>query len=141
MQPLSNWKQFLDAVQKRPGLFWGGGERPFTSLVAFLDGYRLGFEEGSRAVGISPSDLVPADFHKFVTERFGREFPDGGKGWMTLIEEHTNSESEAFQLFFRLRYEYAASHVEPAEPGASPNGGPATPVGNSEVTEGPPSVS
>jgi len=28
-----------------------------------------------------------------------------------------------------------------AEPGAAPNGGPATPVGNSEVTEGPPSVS
>jgi hypothetical protein len=28
-----------------------------------------------------------------------------------------------------------------AEPGASPNGGPATPVGNSGVTEGPPSVS
>ncbi len=28
-----------------------------------------------------------------------------------------------------------------AEPGAAPNGGPATPVGNSRVTEGPPSVS
>ena len=28
-----------------------------------------------------------------------------------------------------------------AEPGASPNGGPATPLGNSGVTEGPPSVS
>jgi hypothetical protein len=29
----------------------------------------------------------------------------------------------------------------PAEPGAAPNGGPATPSGNSEVTDGPPSVS
>jgi hypothetical protein len=28
-----------------------------------------------------------------------------------------------------------------AEPGAAPNGGPATPLGNSGVTEGPPSVS
>ena len=28
-----------------------------------------------------------------------------------------------------------------AEPGAAPNGGPAKPSGNSEVTEGPPSVS
>jgi len=27
------------------------------------------------------------------------------------------------------------------EPGAAPNGDPATPVGNSRVTEGPPSVS
>jgi hypothetical protein len=29
----------------------------------------------------------------------------------------------------------------PAQPGASPNGGPATPLGNSGVAEGPPSVS
>ena len=28
-----------------------------------------------------------------------------------------------------------------AEPGAAPNGGPATPLGNSDVTDGPPSVS
>jgi hypothetical protein len=31
--------------------------------------------------------------------------------------------------------------VQDSEPGAAPNGGPATPVGNSEATEGPPSVS
>ena len=31
--------------------------------------------------------------------------------------------------------------TKPAEPGASPNSGPATPTGNSGVTEGPPSVS
>ena len=29
----------------------------------------------------------------------------------------------------------------PAEPGTAPNGGPTTPIGNSEVTEGSPSVS
>lgn len=29
----------------------------------------------------------------------------------------------------------------PAEPGAPPNGGPATPAGNSGVTKGPPSAS
>jgi hypothetical protein len=37
---------------------------------------------------------------------------------------------------------YGVSEDEPeAEPGAPPNGGPATPVGTSGVTEGPPSVS
>ena len=37
---------------------------------------------------------------------------------------------------------YGASGNEPqAEPDAPPNGGPALPVGNSGVTEGPPSVS
>jgi len=32
-------------------------------------------------------------------------------------------------------------HRTAAEPGAAPNGGPATPLGNSGATEGPPSVS
>ena len=88
-------------------MYWGGNERPFTSLVAFLSGYALGFGEGGRRGGIHPADLIPSDFHTFVTERFGRKYPDGGKGWMTLIEEHTGSETEAFELFFRLRDEYA----------------------------------
>ena len=34
-----------------------------------------------------------------------------------------------------------AAGTKPAEPGASPNNGPATPTGNSGVTEGPPWVS
>jgi hypothetical protein len=49
---------------------------------------------------------VPDDFHKFVTERFGQQFPDGGKGWMTFISEHSSSEQEAFNLFFQIREEY-----------------------------------
>src|SRR6266536_502945 len=37
--------------------------------------------------------------------------------------------------------EVIAAHYTMAEPGAAPNGGPATPAGNSGVAEGPPSVS
>jgi hypothetical protein len=33
-----------------------------------------------------------------------------------------------------------AAERKRAEPGAAPNGGPATPAGNSRVSEGPPSV-
>src|ERR1044071_1126928 len=110
MQPLTTSKELLASIQKRPGMYWGGGERPFTSLVAFLSGYALGFSEGRRTGGIPPSDLVPSDFHKFVTDRFGRRFPDGGKGWATLIEKHAKSEVEAFELFFKLRDEYDHRH-------------------------------
>ena len=37
--------------------------------------------------------------------------------------------------------EWASLQETGAEPSAAPNGGPASPVGNSNVTEGPPSVS
>lgn len=43
-------------------------------------------------------------------------------------------------LVFAL-HRAARTHQQHAEPGASPNGDPATPLGNSEVTKGPPSVS
>jgi hypothetical protein len=89
MPKLDTPKKLLNSIRDRSGLYWGGGERPFTSLVAFLNGYQVGFWSGSSRCQIDPFDLVPSDFHKFVTERFGRRFPDGGKGWQTFIEENT----------------------------------------------------
>ena len=105
-----NVKETLDAVHKRPGLFWGRPDHPFTSWIAFLSGYQLGYEMARREEGIKPQELVPEDFHKFVTEHFGETFPAGGRGWMGFIREHTSSEQEAFDLFFKLREEYDRSH-------------------------------
>lgn len=68
----------------------------------FQAGHMMALREGA----IQPSDLVPEDFNKFVTERFGETFPAGGRGWMSFIREHTSSEQEAFDLFFQLREEY-----------------------------------
>jgi hypothetical protein len=64
---------------------------------------------------------VPTDFHKFVTERFGRRFPAGGKGWQTFIEENTNNEKEAFALFFQLRAQYDKSKKGRSDSAASSN--------------------
>jgi hypothetical protein len=47
--------------------------------------------------------------------------------------EKPNTLAEAYRI-----QEFVRSQM--VEPGAAPNGGPATPVGNSAVTEGPPSV-
>ncbi len=106
MRALTTYKELLDSIHKRPGLYWGDPEHPFTSLVAFLNGYALGYAQAGCRDYIPPTDLVPDDFHKFVTERFGRRFPAGGKGWSTFIRVHTNSELDAFELFFQLRQEY-----------------------------------
>jgi hypothetical protein len=43
------------------------------------------------------------------------------------------------ELYYRLKT--GQEWKDQAEPGAAPNGGPATPPASSEVTEGPPSVS
>lgn len=70
-------------------MFWGPSEHPFTSLVAFVVGVQTG----------GGPELVP---HGSISS-----LP---KGWMTFIREHTTSEKEAFELFFRLREEYDQKH-------------------------------
>ena len=136
--------QLLDLIHRKPTLIWGGGPYPFTSLIAFLMGYPNGYcasecRTKERHNGIHPDELLPADFHQFVTEWFGDKFPAGGRGWQCFIRENTSSEQEAFDLFFKLRAEYDRVHI--AQPCAPPNGGPTTQLGNSGATEGPPSVS
>jgi hypothetical protein len=89
-------KDLLATLHRKPAMLWGNSEFPFTSLIAFISGVHVG--------GGFP-DLVPGDFHRFVAEHFGERWPSGG-GWMSFIREHTSSEAEAFEMFFRLREEY-----------------------------------
>ncbi|GAA5126560.1 hypothetical protein JIN84_15645 [Luteolibacter yonseiensis] len=89
-------------------MHWGDSDYPFTSLVAFVSGHDI----GSRG----RDQLMPWDFHQFVTGRFGHAYPHGGAGWMTFIEENTSSQEEAFQLFFQLCDEYDQSHPDGETP-------------------------
>jgi len=43
--------------------------------------------------------IIPNDFHQFVTECFGFKYPFGGHGYCSLIEKYTNSGDEALKLF------------------------------------------
>jgi len=97
---------FLEAIHKRPGMYLGPSDHLFTRLGGFLAGYEAGFVCCNYKNGPKPEDLVPHNFHKFVTERYGSTFPAGGKGWQYFIKENTSSEEEAFHLFFTLRAEY-----------------------------------
>ena len=105
MHPIRTWKEQLESLRLRPGLYWGGGDHPFTSLLAFLVGFQCGYGVAQQGYQILPHELLPDGFQKFVTERFGGTHP-ASKGWQSCIREHTSTEQEAFELFFRLRDEY-----------------------------------
>jgi len=62
---------------------------------------------------------------------------------MKEVADYCDSHRERFGLadHDELEDDYIATIRKTAELGAAPNGGPATPVGDSGVTEGPPSVS
>jgi hypothetical protein len=103
--------KLLQHIRTRPAMYFANTEHPFTSLLGFIGGYQVGYEQGKNRHGL-PSELVPFDFHKFVTEYFGEKFPAGGKGWSTFISERTKSEKEAFEMFFGLLDHYEAKHGE-----------------------------
>ena len=102
----------LNAIRERPGLYLGHSNAKFSTFIGFILGYEAGFEAGEHSTHngvVGSSSLVDnAGFHRFVTERCGRTFPDGGKGWQTFIRENTQSEEEAFELFFDLLSKYEA---------------------------------
>jgi hypothetical protein len=107
----SSWQSELAAIRQRPAFYLGGQDLLFTRLLAFWAGYAGGYNAAKRGF-MSSEQFVPADFTKFVTEYFGRKFPDGGSGWQTFIAENSKSEQEAFELFFRLREEYEKRHAK-----------------------------
>jgi hypothetical protein len=103
MSSSHTWQQELQAVRRE--LNRRDREYPFTTLLAFWEGYSAGYNAAQRGF-MTPEQLVPIDFHRFVTEYYGRTFPAGGRGWQTFIREHSTTEQEAFDLFFQLRDEY-----------------------------------
>jgi hypothetical protein len=119
-RPMGTAEQLLDSMHERPGLWWGGGDYPFTSLIAFVSGFRLGYSEAQRPLGFCSEDLVPQEFPKFVAEKLGNASPVAGMGWLTLITEHTSSEREAFDLFFQLRKEYDRVKIQTGAPKTKP---------------------
>jgi len=87
-------------------MYYGRSEKSFALLLVYVYGIQMGVTLASSQAKIQSEEFIPADFHRFVTERFGRQYPDGGKGWMTFVHENTSSDEEAFDLFFELRREY-----------------------------------
>jgi hypothetical protein len=105
MKSLENIETLFAEIHSKPAMFWGGGKHPFTSLVAFLAGYKMGSGTAPDSP-ITADKLIPHSFHDFVAHKMCATPTTGGKGWPTLIREATTSEEEAFELFFRLRAEY-----------------------------------
>ena len=109
--------EILIGVRDRPGLYLGLYNDSFTALCGFITGYQVGYHHGSWAHANPPAAdidqhacLVPHDFHRFVTESYGRGYPDGGRSWQVFVREDSSSEQEAFRLFFELLAEYDRQH-------------------------------
>ena len=71
-----SWPNELEAIHKRPGMFFGRTDKPFTSLLGFLTGYQCGYAAAQHG-HMSLEEFVPSGFAKSVVEYFGHTFPTG----------------------------------------------------------------
>ncbi len=113
----------LKAILGRPAMHWGNSTNHFHSFIAFLSGYELAKAKNmTDDLHRQMAEIIPSDFHKFVTEYYGYEYPHGGCGWQTFIEMHSSNGNEAIELFQKLR-NACIDKKKSAEPGTSHNGG------------------
>jgi tetratricopeptide (TPR) repeat protein len=111
-----------------------------TSVSAFHGSARLWCMRGS-LIQLGPEQCPhPLDEALASYRRAVELDPEFAEAWEELghyYDAVLDDESGAEPFFERAR----KLRERKAEPGAPPNGGPATPFGSSGVTEGPPSVS
>jgi len=89
-----------------------------------------------------PSGVVPADIHERL--RAFESLPE--KSWDEIERRYYDADKETERCLARFIREHRSGYelllgARRAEPGASPNGGPAEPLANSGVGGGPPLVS
>lgn len=94
----------LRAMQKRPGMYFGRSESPFSVILAFITGVEVG-------PGLARTDFTPVEFRRFVVEKYGYSFLASGKGGETIVRENSKGEEDALELFIRLREEFEASRL------------------------------
>jgi hypothetical protein len=68
-------------------------------------------------------------------------FAEQLQGQLLQYEQTLSDRGMGLPYTVSIRERLVSDDYEKAEPGGAPNGGPATPRGNSGVTDGPPSVS
>jgi hypothetical protein len=120
------------------------GDPGFVYTVAAYQsiGARSAYKALQDAVRQFPGGVMPAE----IEERL-RVFESTPKEtWEEIEGRYYDADKETEHSLARFIREHRSGFerllaLRRAEPGASPNGGPATPVGKSGVTEGPPSVS
>jgi len=107
--------ELLIAVRRRPGLYLGAENDSFTALCGFMTGYQVGYWAGAKvpanttdAATAAGACLLPEEFHRFVTEYYGHDYPCGGRGWQHFVREHSGDDQAAFRLFFELLEKYDA---------------------------------
>ena len=98
---MTDSQSLLAAIRQRPAMFCG--EHTLSALNHFFAGY--GFALDSHGIETSSDPLdIRRGFHEWVAYRL--HFKESTSGWCNMIQQSTNSETEAIDRFFQLLDEF-----------------------------------
>lgn len=96
--------KFLYEIRKKPVLYFGG-RRTLAHLSNFIFGFVIGREGTNKEIDENTNWFSPSNgsFQYFVVKKYQITL---SQSWVNIIEFHSSSENEAFDLFFRLLDEF-----------------------------------
>lgn len=96
--------EFLYEIRKKPVLYFGN-RRTLADLSNFIFGFVTGRVGTNKEIAEEENWFNPsnASFQDFVEKKYQINF---SQSWCNIIEFHSSSENEAFELFFKLLDEF-----------------------------------
>jgi hypothetical protein len=96
--------ELLYEIRKKPLLYFGG-RKTLAHLEHFICGFVTGREGTNKEIDESTNWFSPSigAFQSFVVKKYQITI---SQSWCNIIEFHTSSENEAFNLFFNLLDEF-----------------------------------
>jgi hypothetical protein len=96
--------KFLYEIRKKPVLYFGS-RRTLAHLSNFIFGFVTGREGTNKEIDGSTNWFSHSNgsFQDFVVKKYQINF---SQSWFNIIEFHSSSENEAFELFFKLLDEF-----------------------------------
>lgn len=94
--------KLLYEIRKKPVLYFGG-RRTLAHLSKFIFGFVTGREGTNKEIDANWFSPSNGSFQDFVVKRYQITLT---QSWCNIIEFHSSSDNEAFELFFKLLDEF-----------------------------------
>ena len=96
--------EYLYKIRNKPVLYFGN-RRTLTHLSNFIFGFVTGREGTNKEIDVSTNwfNTANGSFQEFVVKKYQITF---SQSWYNIIEFHSSSENEAFDLFYKLLDEF-----------------------------------
>ena len=101
--------EILRQMRERPGMYFRGGKN-----LAYVENFIMGFKAGRQGTNKEKDVGIERRFYgyegcfaMFVADKYKDEVQT--KSWASIIEAHTESDEEAFDVFLKLLDEFLAT--------------------------------